>query len=228
MRKVLWGLFFIAMAGLLVLGQVMELPSTISIVLTLLVGAILIEGVLGKNLFVSVISMAIIVIINKDFLNITDISSFSIMAAALLLVIGLSIIFKGEKNVIFFKGSKCCSFDESDVGYEASDVIDVNVSFGSSIKYVTSEDFKKAMIRTSFAELQVYFDDANIVGDTAEVELDVSFAGVSLYFPKTWKIDNRVDTSFGSIEEKGRKGDPLKTIVLKGKVSLAGVEIKYV
>ncbi len=228
MRKVIWGLFFIAMAGLLVLGQVMELPSSISIVLTLLVGAILIEGVLGKNLFVSVIAIAIITIINKDFLNISNISSFSIMVAALLLVIGLSIIFKSEKNVIFFKGSKGCSFGADDVSYEASDIVDINISFGSSIKYVNSEDFKKAMIRTSFAEVQVYFDDAKILGDTAEVELDVSFAGVSLYFPKTWKIDNRVDTSFGSIEEKGRKGDFDKTIIITGKVSLAGVEIKYI
>ncbi len=228
MRKILWGLFFIAMAGLLVLGQVMELPSTVGIVLTLLVGAILIEGLLGKNLFVSIMSIAIIVIINKELLNIVDISSFSIMAAAILLVIGLSIIFKGGKNTLFFKTSKCCAFDNKDVSYETSDIVDVNVSFGSSIKYINNKDFKKAHVRANFAELQVYFDDAIILGDVAEIELDVSFAGVSLFVPKNWRIDNRVDTSFGALEEKGKQSEPTKTIILTGKTTVAGVEIKYV
>lgn len=218
MRKILWGMFFIIMGVLLVVGQVINLPSVMIIISTLFVGAILVESLLHKNLFFSLMLSATILIINKDYLNIEKISNISILGSAVLLSIGLSILFGHKKRNI----------TTDDVSYEDEDVINIDVSFGSSIKYINSEDFKKATIRCNFAGAQIYFDSATIKEEKAYIDLDISYSGVELYFPKNWKVVNNVNVSLAGIDEKNRNNVTEKEVILTGKVSLAGVEIKYI
>lgn len=220
MKKVLWGLLFITMAILMILGQIIELPSVMTIAFTLFIGALLVESLFAKNIFFTLLMGAIIVVINKETLNIAEISNYSIIASSILLSIGLYIITGSKKRT--------CDFKMEDISYEESDIININVSFGATIKYINSENFKKAFISCNFAGAQVYFDNATIQGDAAEIELDVSFSGVELYIPKNWKIINNVNVMLGEIEEKSRGNETNKTVILTGKASLAGVEIKYV
>lgn len=219
MKKILWGLFFVIMAFLLILGQVMELPSTMTMIFTLFFGAVLIEGLFSKNIFVSMFAIAMMLVLNKAYLGIDEISNFSIIASAMLLSTGLSMLFSKKRNAYF---------ESKEVSTDASDIVTIDVNFGSTIKYISSADFKKAMITTNFGEAKVYFDNANIVGDTAEIEIDASFAGVELYIPKEWKVINRVNSTFAAVDERGRTVESIKTIIIKGRSSFAGIEINYI
>ena len=109
------------------------------------------------------------------------------------------------------------------------DSIHLSTSFAGSIKYINSDDFTHANLKCSFGAMKVYFDNAVIQNGQAVVALDVSFAGVELFVPKEWRVDNMVDASLGGVEEKNRSistGTPV--LKLTGKCSFAGITIIYV
>ncbi len=107
--------------------------------------------------------------------------------------------------------------------------IDFDVSFGGSIKHINSDDLQSARLKCSFGSLKVFFDNALIQSGNVDIYLDISFGGVELYIPRTWKVINHVNCTFGGIDEKNTAtttGTPVVT--LSGKVSFAGVEIIYI
>lgn len=222
MKKLFWGLFFIASAVFVIINQMGYTNiAFLSLLLTILIIPIFIKSIYHVNFWGILFSIAFLIIIYKGYLNI-DISNMAILFSALLGSIGLSIIF--NRNHFKYHDEH---FDKV-IDEEDSEEINLSVNFSSSIKYINSENFKKANLKCSFGAMKVYFDNAKIE-DEAIINLDVSFAGVELYIPKEWKIINNVDTSLGGIEEKNlRSIKSNKKIILKGKVSFSGIEIIYV
>ena len=77
--------------------------------------------------------------------------------------------------------------------------------------------------------MQVYFDQALIPNGKANIEVDISFSDVELYFPKSWEVINQTNTSFSGLEEKNSNnstGTPMVT--LTGNIKFSGVTIIYV
>lgn len=63
----------------------------------------------------------------------------------------------------------------------------------------------------------------------ATVNVDNSFGEVSLYVPKIWKVQVRMDHSFGSVEEKGRcEGSSDTTLDIVGDTSFGTVNVYYI
>ena len=102
-------------------------------------------------------------------------------------------------------------------------------SFGESIKYINSENFCYANLDNSFGSLTVYFDNAMIPSGKATVNVDNSFGEVSLYVPKIWKVQVRMDHSFGSVEEKGRcEGSSDISLDIIGDTDFGTVNVYYI
>lgn len=149
-------------------------------------------------------------------------SNITILLTALLSSIGLSIIF-GKSNFCFIHS---CSNKEDIIDSDDPDNVNLNVSFSSSTKYVNTDNFKGANIRSSFAGVKVYFDNAKMADDTATISLDVSFSEVELYIPKDWEIVNKINTTLGEVPQKNRSNNkPDKKIILTGKVTLGKLSI---
>ena len=109
------------------------------------------------------------------------------------------------------------------------DELDISSTFGSVIRYITSEDFRYAEIDASFAGVKVYLDQARIPSGNATINIDSSFAGVELFVPKEWQIVNHVESSFGGIDEKNnRNGEVTATLTLEGNNNFGGITIYYV
>ena len=109
------------------------------------------------------------------------------------------------------------------------DELDISSTFGSVIRYITSEDFRYAEIDASFAGVKVYLDQARIPSGNATINIDSSFAGVELFVPKEWQIVNHVESSFGGIDEKNnRNGEVTATLTLEGSNNFGGITIYYV
>lgn len=230
-RNLFWGLFFIVAAAVILAGQLGYLASVNiwSLVIAVLLVPIIIESAIHLQFGGILFPFAILAIIFAEPLGIANLSAWTLLAAALFGTIGLSIIFHKQQHICMHcstgHGEK---FDEV-VNCPDEDVVDFKVSFGSSIKYINSENFKKANLSCSFGALKVYFDNAKIEGDRAEIHLDISFSGVELFIPRGWRVVNNANISLGGIDEKNGKGiEAGPTIVLTGNVNLAGVEIIYV
>ena len=84
-------------------------------------------------------------------------------------------------------------------------------------------------LKCSFGGSTVYFDNAKLSGGKAIVRLDVNFAGVELYVPKTWTVVSNANISLGGIDEKNKGiGNGENILTLVGNVSFSGIEIIYI
>lgn len=234
LSKWFWGLFFILAGGAIIVNQ-LGYFGTINIytlIFTILLIPIIIKSIPHLNFSGIIFPLAIILIMYQKPLGLSEIGAWPILGAALFLTIGLTIIFPPRYHHRHYasdsRNPEHEHFDEI-IDEPDEEQVGIHVSFGSSIKYVNSNNFKKGRFHCSFGALKVYFDNAKIK-DQAEVILDISFAGVELYIPKEWNVSIQTNATLGGIEEKNYH-TPINdspTLILKGSVSLAGVEIIYI
>ncbi len=225
-----WGLFLIAAAVLILVAKLGAFPemSIMKIFWTLVFSVALINSLANLAFPGVFFSLAFLGIIYDTELGITAITPWTILFVALLLSIGMSLIYTPKKkkkvNPREIESGDFVVFDEED-----GNQFDFSSSFVGSIKYVNSDNFESANIDAKFAGMKVYFDNAIIQNGHATVNLNVSFAGVELYIPKNWRVDNQMSASFGGVEEKNRNnGADGPILTLRGNVNLGGVTILYV
>jgi len=231
-KKWFWGLFFILAGGLFIANALNLFPTNInimSLVFTIALLAIIVGSLIHFNFFGILVPVAVIGSIFAEELNITHITPWPLIITAVLVSIGLEIIFSRKGRMKFIHiGTSGEDFDEI-IDEEDRDEVRYKVSFGSGAKYVNANNFKKGYFSCSFGALKVYFDNAKPSKDGAEIILDISFAGAELYIPKEWDVVIGVSATLGGIEERRRyeKKDGPK-VTIKGNVSLGGVEIIYI
>ena len=230
-ENLFWGLFLIAAAILILATQLGFLPSisVVKVFLTMLFGVWLFSSVVKLEIPGVFFSLAFLGILYDVELGITAITPWTILFVAALLSIGVSLLWHPKKKM---KKTSHREIDGKDfVVYDEEDgnQFDFSSSFAGSIKYVNSDNFESANIEAKFAGMKVYFDNAIIQNGHATVHLDVAFAGVELYVPKEWRVENLMNSSFGGVEEKNRSvGENGPLLTLRGSVSLGGVTILYV
>lgn len=229
--NIFWGLFLIASAVLILVAKLGAFPdmSVMKIFWTLVFIVALVDSVVKLAFPGIFFSLAFLGIIYDVELGITAITPWTILLVALLLSIGMSLIYTPKKKKKTVNHRQVDSKDFVVFDEEDGNQFDFSSSFVGSIKYVNSDNFESANIDAKFAGMKVYFDNAIIQNGHATVNLNVSFAGVELYVPKNWRIDNQMSASFGGVEEKNRPDSmdgPILT--LRGNVSLGGVTILYV
>ena len=229
-EKVFWG-FLLILAGIFLIVSKLGYFTNVN-VFSLLLTAFLVV-VIVKSLFKLEFSgvlfpMAFICIIYDEQLGLTSITPWTVLIAALLGSIGLSMIFHKRTKWVNFE----CDFEDDK--FEKIDVEDesrvrVKTSFGGSIKYINTDNFEQADLKCSFGAMKIYFDKATMSKDSAVVRLKASFSGVELFVPKNWKVENKTNVFLASIEEKNRCNEiTTNTLTLVGDIKFSGVEIIYI
>ena len=213
-KNYFWGVFLILAGAYLVVSQLGYLPAVgvFSLLFTVVCIAVIVASIPHVHFGGILFPLAFIAIIYDKPLGITAITPWTVLLAALLLTIGLHLIFGRFRKKIVHRGhsKKRDEWDEVKGERLNDDELDISSTFGSVIRYITSEDFRYAEIDASFAGVKVYLDQARIPSGNATINIDSSFAGVELFVPKEWQIVNHVESSFGGIDEKNnRKGVPI-------------------
>ena len=226
-ERTFWGFFMIVSAVFLIISGIKLLPGIpfFKLLLTIFLTAVLIKSLLVRSFVGILFSIAFMCIVHANVLGIQKITPWPVLGAALLGSIGLELIFPRKHRGHFqIEG-------EETVEQMDGNVIGLYTNFGSSIKYVNSEELESAKLECSFGAMKVYFDHAVMREGKARLDMHVSFAGVELYVPREWRIKNQLKTSFGGVDEKGRKGcegDEGPLLTLSGSISFSGVTIFYV
>ena len=232
-KNLFWGLFFIVAAGLIVVNQLGYLAgiTTLNLVITILLIPIILKSIIRVNFFGIFFSVAVLGILFADELGINTFVPVPILTVALFLSVGLSLVF-GKHNKYIEKFRNIHVHDEhfgEVINTEDDDVVNFNVTLGSSIKYVNAKNLKQANLSCSFGALKVYLDNSTISEEGAVINLDISFSGVEIYMPKEWKVLNGIESKLSGIEEKyKRHGEEIANVKLVGKASFSGIEIIYV
>lgn len=230
-ERIFWGLFFILGAMAVVVSKLgfLENVSWWNLFFSVFLAAALIKSVFSRNPWGILFSLAFLCILYAVPLGITALTPWTVLGAALLGSIGCSILFHPRKHSWYHYHHMNHEAESIEGETVEGDTINLSTSFAGSVKYITSDDFKKANLNCSFGSMKVYFDNAMIESGRASVALDASFCGIELFIPRHWKVDNLVSASFGGVEEKNRNasaGTPV--LQLTGHISFGGVTIVYV
>jgi len=236
MNKLFWGLLFLLGAASLILNQLNIWPtfhhfSLFDILYTLFFIWIFLEGVRHRNFFGILFGLAFIVIRYDKLLHFTAITPWTLLCAALLASIGLTIIFPkysyfGENS---FNGFKFADCGKKQFSEEDGETIYFKNSFSSTTKYVNSDALVNASFQNAFGEMKIYFDNAVIKNGIADINLAVSFGEATLFIPKTWHVENHLQTSFGGVKEENKsqsQGSP--TLRIYGEISFGEAVIVYI
>ena len=245
LKKVFWGILFLLGALALLLGQLgyLEGLGFWSVFFSIVLLGILIEGMLTVSFGEILFSLAGLIIVNDELLHLEAITPWTVLGVALLGTIGLNIIFPKRKKWKVYKGSHWnkvwhggknrgaigCHVEEDNGEILSGEDIHYEVSFGDAIKYISGQGISRVFLECSFGNLEVYFNDAVLKDNRADVAVDCSFGSIELYVPSGWKVITNIDNSFGGAEESGY-GDPdgENVLYVKGDVSFGHMVIHHV
>ncbi|MGL4760143.1 MAG: LiaF transmembrane domain-containing protein [Sarcina sp.] len=223
-RSVFWGILLIIASILLVVTDLkgFDLKSGTDIVITIILVGILIESIVQMNFFGVIFPIAFIYIIYGKSLHLHRLNTIVVLLAALLLSVGLSIIFKRE-------GYKKMFTHKEKIDLDGDYDVESKTRFGGTVTYVTDK-FRSGYLECSLGGVQMYFDRDSIKEGEAILEIKASCSGIELYVPREWRVINGMNNIFSGADEQGKNNinEQSPTLKLKGKLSLSGLTIKYI
>lgn len=228
-ERFFWGVLFVLMGIVLVVSKLGYFPdvNVFSLLLTAFLTAVIIKSLFHLNFAGILFPIAFICIIYDKQLGITSITPWTVLIAALLGSIGLSMIFHKRIKWISNKCNDDYKLEKIDVADGSH--VEFKNSFSASVKYINTDKFEQADFDCSFGAMTVYFDNAIMSNDNAIVRINASFSGIELYIPKTWHVDNKTNVFLGAVEEKNKNnGVTTNNLTLVGDISFSGVEIIYI
>jgi len=247
-KKVFWGVLLIALAVFIILNQlgiINIVVGTMHMVLGIIFFVLFVKSLSVLNFPGIFITLAVLWMLFDEYIIDYDVSELLVAVAAILLAVGFSLLFPkaGKKSMENFFGFHCIKDDEwadyedknktgkyQKVKNEERDgYVYCSNKMGGAAKYINCQNLKYASINNSFGELQVYFDNAIIDGESAEINVDASFGELQLYLPAEWVVINQIDSFAASVNEHSRnKIAGEKRVILTGSVSFGEVKIIYV
>ena len=157
--KILWGLLFLVGAVYLIASRVWNLPtvSVFSVILTVFLAWLFIEGLRHLNFWEILFPIAFFCIIYAKPLGITAFTPWTVLGAALLGSIGLSMIFKPKKHHEWTDASTHDNSFGSNSEQCNGENLRFDNSFGESIKYINTDNLCSVSVDNSFGALTIVF-----------------------------------------------------------------------
>ncbi|MFA6309336.1 MAG: hypothetical protein WC677_06310 [Clostridia bacterium] len=228
-----WGLFFVITAAFIVAGQVVSFGEigVFHILATAVLAALMIMSLFKLNYFGIFVPAALLYILFWKPLGLVFIAPWILILSGVLASIGFSVLFHKHSK------KQCHKWSNGKENFNAtSESIDDNnphakINFGSSIKYIHADNLQKGEFSVSFGSLEVFFDQAKLSPEGAEIFLECSFGSIKLFVPKNWKVVSKLHTNLGGVENDIRLSKPDENspqLTISGNVQLGGIEITYI
>lgn len=231
-RNWFWGYFFLLSAVFVIASQIGSFGQIgfISILATVLLTALIIHSAADRNYFGIFVPLAFLYMIYRQPLHLIEISLWLLILAAVFASMGFSFLFRSHPK------SKMYWHDDFEHAHQTVENIDDNnpyakVSFGASSKYLHGDCLKSGQFFVSFGALELFFDQAQLSPDGAELFLDCSFGAIKLFVPRHWRVIDSLHASLGGVDNDIRLSQPAENapqLTLTGNVQLGGVEIHYI
>ncbi|OHP91268.1 hypothetical protein HMPREF2628_00300 [Streptococcus sp. HMSC063B03] len=178
-----------------------------------------VEALLRRHLTSAVFTALVAVMIANHFYNILPIPNQSLFWASILAVLGVGYLTHSSK---FWNGKKWWYNGERTV------VTDKEVAFGSGTFYKQDQDLVEDQVEVGFGNAKIYYDNAEILGDTATLKIEVGFGNAVIYVPQHWGVDLKVETFCGVAKADTPLAPTSKTLIIRGDVAFGKLGIVYV
>ena len=223
MKKKAFGIVLLVLAALVLLQGNFGIPSLGGHIWPLIgIGFFAyqsVEALLRRHLTSAVFTALVALMIANHFYNILPIPNQSLFWASILAVLGVGYLAHSSK---FWNGKKWWYDGEKTI------LTDKEVAFGSGTFYKQDQDLVEDQVEVGFGNAKIYYDNAEILGDSATLKVEVGFGNAVIYVPKHWGVDLKVETFCGVAKADTPLAPTSKTLIIRGDVAFGKLGIVYV
>lgn len=234
-NKWFWGIFLILAAIVILIMQFTSFATigVWSIIATLILAAIIIQGIMKRSFSMILLPLPFLYMIYHAPLGLPQINGWLLFFSALLLGIGLEMLFGRHKHSFHFRehGSSGDFVSHSTASDDCNNPV-VHVSFTQASKFYRSTALRNAQFDLSFGELLIYLEQAVVAPEGATIQLACSFGELRLYIPKQYAVVTDVRQAFGNVSHyddapQTLVDSSLPTIRIQGEVNFGEIQIHH-
>ena len=148
-----------------------------------------------------------------------QLSPVSLILASILIVMGVSALTHSNRT---WNGKKWWYDGEKTI------FIDKEVAFGTGTFYKQNQELVEDQVEGAFGNAKIYYDNAEMLGDFATLNIEVAFGNATVYVPQHWRVDLKVETSFGAAKADAPVAPTSKTLIIRGEVAFGKLGVVYV
>ena len=223
MKKKAFGIVLLVLAAWILLQGNFGIPSLDGKIWPLL-GIVFfayqsVESLLRRHLTSAVLTALVAIMIANHFYNILPIPNQSLFWASILAVLGVGYLTHSSK---FWNGKKWWYDGEKTI------LTDKEVAFGSGTFYKQDQDLVEDQVEVAFGNAKIYYDNAEMLGDSATLKIEVGFGNAVIYVPQHWGVDLKVETFCGVAKADTPLAPTSKTLIIRGEVAFGKLGVVYV
>ena len=227
--KLFWGFVAIGAAVLILLrifgiGEEYEIFRLVG---SLLLLAVAVASIAKFHFFLFFIPLALVVYLWRVPLGIASTSVWLLLAAAVLLGVGLGLLLH-KKPHVHIEGHHHEKFAETSEVLNDDEIVNIDSSLGEHIKYIHADNLRRVNIKSNLASTKVYFDECKVGSEGCIINIDVNFSELVLNVPRTWVLENKVNVFAGAVTNlQPAKSGELPTAQVTGSLNFGELKINY-
>ena len=223
MKKKAFGIVLLVLAALVLLQGNFGIPSLGGHIWPLIVIGFFayqsIEALLRRHLTSASFTALVALMIANHFYDILPIPNQSLFWASILIVMGVSALTHSNRT---WNGKKWWYDGEKTI------LTDKEVAFGAGTFYKQDQELVEDEFEVGFGNAKIYYDNAEMLGDSATLKIEVGFGNAVIYVPQHWRVDLKVETFCGAAKADAPVAPTSKTLIIRGDVAFGKLGVVYV
>ena len=223
MKKKAFGIVLLVLAALVLLQGNFGIPSLEGEIWPLIgIGFFSyqsVEALLRRHFTSASFTALVALMIANHFYDILPIPNQSLFWASILIVMGVSALTHSNRT---WNGKKWWYDGEKTI------LTDKEVAFGAGTFYKQDQELVEDEFEVGFGNAKIYYDNAEMLGDFATLNIEVGFGNAVIYVPQHWRVDLKVETFCGAAKADAPLGPTSKTLIIRGDVAFGKLGVVYV
>ena len=223
MKKKVFGIVLLVLAALVLLQGNFGIPSLGGHIWPLIgIGFFAyqsVEALLRRHLTSASFTALVALMIANHFYDILPIPNQSLFWAGVLIVLGVSMLTHTNRT---WNGKKWWYDGEKTI------LTDKEVAFGAGTFYKQDQELVEDEFEVGFGNAKIYYDNAEMLGDFATLNIEVGFGNAVIYVPQHWRVDLKVETFCGAAKADAPLAPTSKTLIIRGDVAFGKLGVVYV
>ena len=223
MKKKAFGIVLLVLAALVLLQGNFGIPSFGGQIWPLIgIGFFAyqsVEAILRRHFTSASVTALVALMIANHFYNILPIPNQSLFWASVLIVLGVSMLTHTNRT---WNGKKWWYDGEKTI------LTDKEVAFGAGTFYKQDQELVEDEFEVGFGNAKIYYDNAEMLGDFATLNIEVGFGNAVIYVPQHWRVDLKVETFCGAAKADAPVAPTSKTLIIRGDVAFGKLGVVYV
>ena len=223
MKKKAFGIVLLVLAALVLLQGNFGIPSLGGHIWPLIgIGFFAyqsVEALLRRHFTSASFTALVALMIANHFYDILPIPNQSLFWASILIVMGVSALTHSNRT---WNGKKWWYDGEKTI------LTDKEVAFGAGTFYKQDQELVEDEFEVGFGNAKIYYDNAEMLGDFATLNIEVGFGNAVIYVPQHWRVDLKVETFCGAAKADAPLAPTSKTLIIRGDVAFGKLGVVYV